>query len=574
METRCVEVNFQNERFQISAKEHRLSLTRMARAMRATSRQFSTFCFSALAIGERDFGRHHFAASRRLWRKRDAAVPNTTRASAALAPFSGLLARRTAALGFILLLLCTMTLPLGAQTASSLLAISIQPGQTQTTVVFRFLPATPFYRINPESGTTVSIIFSNTTVSQHIANHIAGAGSVGGIDVTQGSLGVVTARLTLPSLALLNVVRSPNELRVVVPAAPGSSSGLTPGNTSIQSTGAYRVSVIPIHYARLDEIAQTLAVAGSNSPAVDEQALPSQSILGQSSNGIQSAGSYSAPSTISTAPQGSLDPSPVAIRINEHVMIDKRLYAVIVSGTDQDVASITALVKAIDVPDVPAKSVILETEIVDLTDTGAKNLGIDFTNNGALVAATLQTGNLTGSNQPQLTIQAQLNAQISNGNGKLIAKPRIQTVDGSPASILTGDALPILTTITYPGSPPTVQQQLQYVNVGVHLQVQPFVSSDNYVTSKIVCEVSSVTGYITGNIPQLSQRQAIATARVRDGQPYVIGGLVQTNEINSLARLPLLGSLPLIGWLFRTENDSSQRENLYIVVTPHIVRSE
>ena len=458
-----------------------------------------------------------------------------------------------------------------AQTGASLLDVVVQAVPTATTIHFKFLPATPFYKITPENGTTVSITFTNTILSQRIGQHIAGAGALAGVDFTQGTLGVVTARLTLPKLAALNVVRLPHELQVVVPNTT-IANGPELEASSQQTSDHYRVVVIPIHNARLDEVAEALAQTGAPPSSVDEEALPQQSILGQSTGALQGSGGYTAPSTISTTPEGSLTPSAVAIRISDHVTIDKRLNAVVVSGTEQDVEAITSFVKAIDIPDAPIRSVVLETEIVDLTDIGAKNVGIDFTNNGALVTATLQTGTGTGTSQPQLTMQAQLNAQISNGNGKLVAKPRVQTVDGFPASILTGDALPILTTITYPGSPPTVQQQLQYVNVGVHLQIQPFVSSDDFVTSKIVCEVSNVTGYISGNIPQLSQRQAIVTARVRDGQPYVIGGLVQENEINSLARLPLLGNLPLIGWLFRSENDSSAKENLYIIVTPHILR--
>jgi general secretion pathway protein D len=139
------------------------------------------------------------------------------------------------------------------------------------------------------------------------------------------------------------------------------------------------------------------------------------------------------------------------------------------------------------------------------------------------------------------------------------------------ASILTGDAIPILTTITYPGSPPTIQQQLQYVNVGVHLQVQPFASASGIVTTRVLAEVSNVTGFIQGNIPQISQRQASTVARVKDGQSFIVGGLLQDNEIRAMSKIPILGDLPVIGPLFRTNQLTKQKTNLYIILTPHIV---
>jgi general secretion pathway protein D len=108
------------------------------------------------------------------------------------------------------------------------------------------------------------------------------------------------------------------------------------------------------------------------------------------------------------------------------------------------------------------------------------------------------------------------------------------------------------------------------VNVGVHLQILPRVSPDGTVTSHIVSEVSSVTGYIQGNIPEVSQRQAVATATVHDGESYVIGGLIQDNDLRSVTKIPILGDLPLIGQVFRATQNTLLRTNLYIVVTPHV----
>jgi type II secretory pathway component GspD/PulD (secretin) len=90
------------------------------------------------------------------------------------------------------------------------------------------------------------------------------------------------------------------------------------------------------------------------------------------------------------------------------------------------------------------------------------------------------------------------------------------------------------------------------------------------VTSHIYSEVSSVT-QMTQGYPQISQRTASTVATVRDGEAFVIGGLLQDNEIKNLTKLPFVGDLPLIGPFFRHVTTSHTQDNLYIVVTPHIV---
>src|SRR6202008_2715099 len=101
-------------------------------------------------------------------------------------------------------------------------------------------------------------------------------------------------------------------------------------------------------------------------------------------------------------------------------------------------------------------------------------------------------------------------AQVQKGHGRIVSKPRIAAQSGSSAKIITGDALPVLTSITLSGVN-GVSQQVQYVNVGVTLQIAPRVSSDGFVTSHVFCVVSSVTGVSQG-YPTISQREASTMA--------------------------------------------------------------
>jgi general secretion pathway protein D len=168
-----------------------------------------------------------------------------------------------------------------------------------------------------------------------------------------------------------------------------------------------------------------------------------------------------------------------------------------------------------------------------------------------------------------VSLQAALYAQIQKGDGRIVSRPRIAAQSGGTAKIITGDALPILTSITLSGVN-GVSQQVQYVNVGVTLQIAPRISPDGWVTSHVFCVVSSVSGYSAG-YPTISQREAQTSATVHDGETFVIGGLTQDSTITTTGKIPGLGDVPLVGQAFRNSKTSKARTELYIVVTPHVV---
>jgi len=264
---------------------------------------------------------------------------------------------------------------------------------------------------------------------------------------------------------------------------------------------------------------------------------------------------------------------PLGESVDDTIAIDRRLNAVILKGSPDRIARLKAKIAAIDVP---VQSVLLETMFVELDETGAKNVGIDFNNaSNQLAVATYQAGAAVPSGfvAPSLgsvSLQAAVYAQVQAGHGKIVSKPRIAAQSGSTAKIITGDALPILTSIALSGVN-AVSQQVQYVNVGVTLQIAPRVSDDGFVTSHVFCVVSSVTGTSQG-YPTISQREAETSATVRDGDTFVIGGLTQDSDITSTVKVPGLGEIPILGAAFAYKNGTKTKTELYIVVTPRIVR--
>jgi general secretion pathway protein D len=328
--------------------------------------------------------------------------------------------------------------------------------------------------------------------------------------------------------------------------------------------------IVPLKYADVSEIVglmtDGLSVKSNDSFVPEEPAFGSASM-----NASASSATY-APAPGGPPPDAASE--SVGQSVNDAIGVDRRLNAIILRGSPERIARLKAEIAALDVP---VQSVILETVFVELDESGAKNVGLDFNNaNSQIAVATLTTGafNLVGGSLERplasIALQGAIYAQVSAGHGRIVSKPQIAAQSGSTAKIITGDALPILTSITLSGVN-AVSQQVQYVNVGVTLQIAPRVSNDGFVTSHIFCVVSSVTGTSQG-YPTISQREAETSATVHDGETFVIGGLTEESDIRSVNRVPGLADVPLAGELFKLHTGTHSKTELYIVVTPHIVR--
>ena len=334
--------------------------------------------------------------------------------------------------------------------------------------------------------------------------------------------------------------------------------------------------IVKLKYADVSEIVGLLT--GNQTIKSNDDFSPQEPNFG--SSGVAAGGYFGGgggiPATpILSAPNGVvISNDSVGQAVDSEIGIDRRLNAVILRGAPARLAEIK---REIAMLDVPVTSVILETQFVELSETGARNLGLDFNNaNGQITAVNVDysKGFPGFSDTPRYggvnaAFQVALYAQIAKGEGKIVSKPRISAQSGESAKIVTGDALPILTSIALSGVN-AVQQQVEYVNVGVTLQIAPRITDDGFVTAHVFAVVSSVTGFSQG-YPTISQREASTSATVRDGEPFVIGGLTEESRISNKSKIPLLGDIPLLGTLFTTEHTNRATRDLYIVVTPHIV---
>jgi type II secretory pathway component GspD/PulD (secretin) len=245
-------------------------------------------------------------------------------------------------------------------------------------------------------------------------------------------------------------------------------------------------------------------------------------------------------------------------------------------------ASVRTAREFLDKVDVVPPLVVLDTEVLEIDESVAKNLGLQL---GTAAVSTTFTemqpppnsdgtpprlGRFQAFSRTPITFTAQLNLLVQNGKGRVLADPRITTLSGRTASIRAGDTISILTTTA--GNAGTIATtQVQSFQTGVTLDITPSVTPDGGINVFLHPVVNSLIGTNAG-VPEISTRDTQTTVHLQDDETLVIGGLIQENETRTTTKVPLLGDIPLVGRVFRNDNVQGQRNELIIVVTPHVVK--
>ena len=451
--------------------------------------------------------------------------------------------------------------------------------ETRASYIVRFSPAEPQSAPNNTNPTRPELLMRSTLRAPRVPQRQGQRGLVRATVFENSDSGLLLAFETSAPAKVAIEPAGDKSIQVVVTklseeeaagARPLGSSGeaVSPA-TALPEYVDYNpgdsYELVFLKYADVSEIVGLLAGGETIQP---------NNIFIRREPGFGSLATTSQPNYVSSQNQAQQQQLPLGQTVGNGLAIDRRLNAIWITGSPERIQRVKDQIALIDVP---VDSVILETQFVELTETGARNLGIDLNNSsGQLAVGTITTGaNLPFGLDPNRILpsgqlQAAIYAQVQKGEGRIVSRPRIAAQSGSTAKIITGDAIPILTSITLSGVN-GVSQQVQYVNVGVTLQIAPRVSSDGFVTSQIYGVVSSVTGTSQG-YPTISQREAETSASVRDGETFVIGGLTQDNVLTTKGRIPILGDIPIAGNLFRFERSTRSKTELYIVITPRIVR--
>jgi type IV pilus assembly protein PilQ len=283
---------------------------------------------------------------------------------------------------------------------------------------------------------------------------------------------------------------------------------------------------------------------------------------------------------------------------NIHIMSIPHTNTLIARGTERELDYIEDLIKTIDQP---VSQVMIEARIVEASANFTRDLGIrwggasSFADTTAPFAGTIRGGDAgtgsTGSNyavnlplqatstafgglgfafaSSNFNIDVRIQAMEQQGRGKTISSPKVLTLDGKEAIIKQGQSIPV-TTRDQNNSFSTV-----YRDAALVLKVTPHISSSKKM--RITMELSKDEPDFThvdslGN-PTINTRQAVTEMMVNDGDTMVIGGIIFKKETLIDDKIPGLGDIPILGWLFKTRYKATEDTELLIFLTPKIQKS-
>jgi general secretion pathway protein D len=263
--------------------------------------------------------------------------------------------------------------------------------------------------------------------------------------------------------------------------------------------------------------------------------------------------------------------------------IDEKVNAIVMRDTADAVRMAERLVSNLDIADA---EVMLEVEVLEVGSTTLYDLGIQYPDKLSIsvVGAEGTPGTLTlpewrsgRSDLVRISVSDPLfglNLRNVLGQSNLLANPRIRVKNKDKAKVHIGDKIPVVTTTTTATGFAT--QSVSYLDVGLKLEVEPVVSLEDDVSIKVGLEVSSIAREIRSGSTltyQVGTRNASTTLRLRDGETQVLAGLISDEERKSVAQVPGLGNLPLVGRLFGNHSDNSAKTEIVLLITPRIVRN-
>lgn len=270
------------------------------------------------------------------------------------------------------------------------------------------------------------------------------------------------------------------------------------------------------------------------------------------------------------------------------IVADERSNAIVASGTQDDINLVRELIRQIDVvlPQVRIEVLIAEVTLGKTVVRGidAFNLAIEgdkvvgFGGTGAGFAVTEGVINRS-VRQGQISLDLLIKPENTKSNVNILSVPSIVTTHNKEATILVGEARPIVTATQSDFSGSTaglgLRTSFTFQDIGLELKVKPLIGTDGSIQMELDQSADDIGGFesIDGNRqPIITRRQATSFITAADGQITVLGGLQTTKKSLDGSQFPYLGEIPFLGWLFGRHTQSNTKTELIMFIRPTLLR--
>ena len=364
--------------------------------------------------------------------------------------------------------------------------------------------------------------------------------------------------------------------------------------------------VVRLEHAVAEDMASLLNDWIGKSKTSESDAKPgvrSSRDSGGDSGGEKGGGAAARPGRSGGAQTGSgmsyglVDPDNISILADEHSN------SLIISANASDMAYLLAIVGKLDIQ---LSQVVIEAVIVSVTFKDSLETGMDWvqramidsvgengpglafaTSGGGGSGTPLATAGLTtvdsvpraGGVTGYFTVfdwntDFVLKAVKNDSNARLMSSPRVTTMDNKEATLEATDRIYWTGETTHYASSDYTSQSIKSEDIGIKLTVTPRINNKGYITLTVEQEIQTNDGYTELNgsqYPLLNTRKMGADVAVQSGETVVLGGLAQNSVTKSATKVPILGDIPLLGWLFRHEADEHTRTEIIVFLTPRVL---
>jgi general secretion pathway protein D len=266
------------------------------------------------------------------------------------------------------------------------------------------------------------------------------------------------------------------------------------------------------------------------------------------------------------------------------IYVDEKLNLLIVRDTPEAIRMVEKLIANQDLGEA---EVMLEVEVLEVGHNQLAQIGVQWPQSASLsvIGAAGVPGQVTGTEARNLNggnwrlnvtdPLIALNLRQQAGRTNVLANPRIRVKNKEKARIHIGDKVPVITTTA--GATGFVSESVNYLDVGLKLEVEPIVSLEDDVGIKVGLEVSNISQEVktgSGTIAyQVGTRNANTTLRLRDGETQVLAGLISDEDRRNADRVPGISRLPVIGRLFSNNRDTANKTEVVLLITPRVIRN-
>lgn len=273
------------------------------------------------------------------------------------------------------------------------------------------------------------------------------------------------------------------------------------------------------------------------------------------------------------------------------VLVDRATNTLLFYGTESEALSVREIISALDHA---PQQVSLEARVVAVSKQAAKELGVDWSwsalpqyprvkrnpqgnweiggrnagSEGTGAPGIIRFGRGPEGLPYEFYYTAAIRALITDGRAKMLARPNITTVQGHEALINIGAEVPVPRTVT---SNSVTTTGVEYREAGIILRYTPRVTADGNIVARVHTEVSTPVYVDDLKAYRFQKRSADTTVCLKNGETMVIGGLIDSDESRSLAKIPFLGDLPILGAFFRSVRTSKTETELMIFLTAHLL---